>query len=257
MKTKSIMNNKHGFTLVELMITVFLTAIAVIAIYRGYTAFSQSADAQQQVMEMQQNLRIGMYTMFKDLIRGGMKEEDRTLISFVNAGADTVEFVMDLGSANGPVDFATDGTDNDEDGDIDEEDETRVGDGDITDDGEQVIYLLSGEDLQRRVWSNALGDFGAAQTIITNVSALEFVYLDEDGAPTADLGEIDTVVVTLVVRTTNEDYRITNKETYENLLGDAVLQMSTVAVPPPKVLPPDNFRRRAMSMRMKIRNAQL
>ncbi len=59
MKTKSI-NNIHGFTLVELMIVVLLTGIAVIAIYRGYTAFSQSADTQEQIIEMQQNLRIGM-----------------------------------------------------------------------------------------------------------------------------------------------------------------------------------------------------
>ncbi len=41
MNTKSTINNMRGFTLVELMIVVLLTAIAVIAIYRGYTAFSQ------------------------------------------------------------------------------------------------------------------------------------------------------------------------------------------------------------------------
>ena len=60
MKTNSTINNIRGFTLVELMVVVLLTAIAVIAIYRGYTAFSSSADAQEQIIEMQQNLRIGM-----------------------------------------------------------------------------------------------------------------------------------------------------------------------------------------------------
>jgi prepilin-type N-terminal cleavage/methylation domain-containing protein len=59
-RTRKHIKNENGFTLVELMVTVLLTAIAVISIYRGYTAFSRSADAQQQVMEMQQNLRIGM-----------------------------------------------------------------------------------------------------------------------------------------------------------------------------------------------------
>ena len=75
MKTKSTINNIHGFTLVELMVVVLLTAIAVIAIYRGYTAFSHSADAQEQIIEMQQNLRIGMHWLEKDLRRAGMNEE--------------------------------------------------------------------------------------------------------------------------------------------------------------------------------------
>jgi hypothetical protein len=48
------------------------------------------------------------------------------------------------------------------------------------------------------------------------------------------------------VRTTNEDLRITNNETYDNLLGTTVLDPQN-----------DHFRRRAMSMRLKVRNAQL
>ena len=83
-KTKPTLNNMHGFTLVELMVTVFLTAIAVIAIYRGYTTFSQSADAQQQTMEMQQNLRIGMNTLVKDIMRAGMNDEDESVAGFIS-----------------------------------------------------------------------------------------------------------------------------------------------------------------------------
>jgi prepilin-type N-terminal cleavage/methylation domain-containing protein len=76
MRTKPNTNHMRGFTLVELMVVVLLTAIAVIAIYRGYTAFSSSADAQEQIIEMQQNLRIGMYMIEKDIRRAGMNEED-------------------------------------------------------------------------------------------------------------------------------------------------------------------------------------
>ena len=78
-KTRKCIKNDSGFTLVELMVTVFLTAIAVISIYRGYTSFSQAADAQQQVMEMQQNLRIGMSRMIADIRKAGMNEEDEKL----------------------------------------------------------------------------------------------------------------------------------------------------------------------------------
>jgi type II secretory pathway component PulJ len=250
----------EGFTLVELMVTVFLTAIAVIAIYRGYTTFSQSADAQQQTMEMQQNLRIGMTILVKDIMRAGMNDEDEDVAGFISIdlgdGAtndvDKIAFSMDLGS--GGV-FAADTVDNDGDGDTDEDDEARIGDGDVDDDDERIYYALSGEDLQRRVWDSAIPGYGPAQTVITNVSALEFIYLDEDENPVsgvlpitdpAVLDNIDTVVVSLVVRTTNEDYRITNNETYQNLLGADIY-----------TAPGDNFRRRVMSMRVKVRNANL
>jgi hypothetical protein len=209
-------------------------------------------------------------------MRAGMKEEEDELVAFTNADTNTVTFVMDLGS--GGV-FAADGKDNDGDGVEDDdpdsaiaareaEEEGRIGDGDVEDDGEKIRYSLDDEDindngildtgedvngnevldrwLQREVWDAASADYDPPQTIITNVSALNFVYLDVDGNPTAVMENIDTVEITLVVRTTNEDYRITNTETYANQLGT----WSWTS-------PGDNFRRRSMSMRVKVRNAQL
>ena len=284
MKTKSRISNVSGFTLVELMVVVFLSAIAVIAIYRGYTAFTQSADAQEQTIEMQQNLRIGMYTLFKDVMRAGMTEEDTsTLImdtdrmnikalTFLTAdnysasGAPMLEFAMDLVGMDEDgvkLPFASDGEDNDGDDEIDEPDEAWMGDDDINDDGERVRYSLSLVDagvpnwfnLQREVWScDATGcDYDPPQTIITNVCALDFTYVraDDTVLNTLPLSEtdralIETVEITMVVRTTNEDYRITSNESYNNLRGTEVLAPQN-----------DNFRRRAMSMRVKVRNANL
>jgi prepilin-type N-terminal cleavage/methylation domain-containing protein len=272
MNTKPTMNNMRGFTLVELMIVVFLSAIAVIAIYRGYTAFSHSADVQEQIIEMQQSLRIGMYWLERDLRRAGMTEEDNQFCkvdgnreqAFLTAtntsapgfipGDPIVEFVMDLGSGGA---FSGDNSDNDGDVDIDEEDEARTGDDDCDDEGERIRYSLNGEDLQRAVWDGAA--YTAAQTIITNVSALNFVYLNKDGGlltslpltTAADLEAINTVEITMVVRTTNEDYRITNKERYANQLG------TWLWPEPPDPPPNDNFRRRVMSKRVKIRNANM
>ena len=286
---RELLKNNNGFTLVELMITVFLTAIAVVAIYRGYTSFSKAADAQQQMIELQQNLRIGMHTLTKDIIRAGMKEEDTPLVAFALAGTSEVEFGMDLTGAehdgedddgDGAIDEPGEGDeeDNDNDGDKDEEDEARIGDGDFNDDGERVHYFLlededtnnngvldAGEDdngngvldtgrLRREVWDRASASYDPPQTIITNVSALNFFYIKEDGSPVTLLPEndsgildkIETVEITMVVRATNEDYRITNSETYENLQGTPIY-----------TAPGDNLRRRAMSMRVKIRNAQL
>jgi len=254
---KKPIRNEDGFTLVELMVTVLLTAIAVISIYRGYTSFSQAADTQQQLMEMQQNLRIGMLWLAKDIREAGMNEEDNSVAGFIAGTGTTVEFSMDLGS--GGV-YASDTVDNDDDGLIDENDESRIGDGDVDDDGERIKYYLatsaidpSTNDLVRESWDSASGAYGAPQTVITNVEALNFVYYDKDdneldlsgGALSAgDLAIVDRVEVTLVERTTNEDYRYTNNETYNNLKGSPILTVS----------PADNFRRRAFSMALDIRN---
>jgi len=245
--------NEDGFTLVELMVTVLLTAIAVISIYRGYTSFSQAADAQQQLIEMQQNLRIGMSWLANDIRKAGMNEEDDTVAGFIAATGTSVEFSMDLDS--GGV-YDSDTVDNDDDGLTDEDDESRIGDGDVDDDGERIQYYLttsaidtSTNDLVRQVWTS--GAY-VAQTVITNVDALDFVYFDKDdneldlsgGALSAgDLAIVDRVEVTLVVRTTNEDYRYNDNVQYKNLQGDVLVDMVG-----------DNFRRRAFSMVLDIRN---
>jgi len=299
LNTKKCINNENGFTLVELMVTVFLTAIAVISIYRGYTSFSQSADAQQQVLEMQQNLRVGMTRLVKDIRRAGINEEGVEDAGFmcdeIPTNDTSIEFSMDLTSdwdaAHGGPSFRFDSNDNDDDDEIDEEDESRIGDNDIEDDGERIKYFLEsdedvnnngvldpGEDLngnkvldqwlQRAAWDADKTPPGYVEhTLITNVDALNFVYFDKDGntlvpsAPTAaecpyvaggggelslkgdQLQEVERVEITLVVRATNEDYRYTNRETYRNLQGDPLVTN-----------PGDNFRRRAFTMKVQIRN---
>jgi prepilin-type N-terminal cleavage/methylation domain-containing protein len=176
--------DESGFTLVELMVAVFLTAIATIGIYRGYTSFSQTSDAQEQIIEMQQNLRIGMYRLEKDLRRAGMKEEegenvgfpqkmDNTLCCFDNSIAMTIDLTGG----------ETDGVDNDHDEKIDGADtdpfpfdESVYGDDDTDDPGEEITYSVDGNGNLIRDDVNG----GGPVTIISNVDALNFIYLKED-----------------------------------------------------------------------------
>jgi prepilin-type N-terminal cleavage/methylation domain-containing protein len=256
MKSKSTIKNLHGFTLVELMIVVLLTGIAVIAIYRGYTSFSHSADVQEQIIEMQQNLRVGMYWLEKDLRRAEMNEEEDITAGFTLADIDTVEFTMDLGGTNfNAYDDIKPCTGNPE------------GDGDVLDSCEMITYARLDPDgdevfgLYRNDENESPGTAG--DQIISNLEALRFVYLDEDGNtidPDPAVGtelsneqraNIRSVEISMIVRTTNEDYRYTNNESYENTIpvGGSLVQ----------VLAPqnDNFRRRILSKVIKIRNAGL
>ena len=272
MNKRSVMNNSRGFTLVELMVVVLLTAIAVVAIYRGYTSFSHSADVQEQIIEMQQNLRIGMHMLEKDLRRAGMNEEEDENAGFEAAEASTVSFNMDLWGGN-----ALQGEDRDEldvlDGSADNVIEDVTGDGDTplpNDFGERIRFSRSASNrtLLREVWDccNAAGNgyYMPPQAVVANVDALDLVYLDEDRAdldpdatpddpddgrtPLAgdDMAAIRSAQACLVVSTTNEDYRYTNNEEYRNLQGSLIYKA-----------PGDNFRRRMFCKEIKIRNAGL
>jgi hypothetical protein len=147
------------------------------------------------------------------------------------------------------------------------------GDGGLTDDDERLSYALADTDgdgrgeLVRTDENNGNPDAPLDLPIITNVDALDFVYLDEDGGDTldpdttpndpatgrlpggvvaGDLGDIYSVQVAMVVRTTNEDLRYTNNEEYRNLQGSLIYKA-----------PGDHFRRRLSVKQIKIRNAGL
>jgi type IV pilus assembly protein PilW len=245
--------SKNGFTLVELMVAVALTGIAVIAIYRGYTSFSQTADAQEQIIEMQQNLRIGMFWLVRDLRRAGMDNENDNNAGFIVADSTTVRFSMDIGGDDPltglqPTSWALTGTWNVA---------MTAGDGDVDDLGERISYARlpnadGGFSLYRNDENQNPGDKG--DEIITNLEALNFAYFSESGTnlnlfplSAADRELIRLVEVSMVVRTTNEDYRYTNNETYFNLQDDPILTVS----------PADNFRRRILASQIKIRNQGL
>ena len=244
------------------MVAVVLTGIAVIGIYRGYVSFSQGADAQEQMLELQQNLRIGMYVLETDIRRAGMNEENDENAGFVIAASSRVQFTMDLTGGE------TDGIDNDNDGEKDALDpgldENFYGDGDLLDAGESIQYQRLDPDGDG-IFGLYRDDINAGTSveIITNVAALDFVYLDKDSvvldpaaattAPpvagsldTGQMNKIRAVQISLVVQTTNEDYRYTNREPYENLQLTEIYRA-----------PGDNFRRRMFNKQVKIRNAGL
>ena len=275
MTPSHVIKNKSGFTLVELMITVVLSAIAVVAIYRGYTSFSQSADAQEQIIEMQQNLRIGMHRIEKDLRRAAMNEEEDENSGFTEGFTNSITFNMDLTGGE------SDGVDNDHDGAIDGADtdpfpfdESVYGDGELDDPGEVIEYYLMYDDPVTGTLEICPAAFDADKypcylmredtnvpdryKIIGNVDALNFVYLEDDrtlisvpvgGVDPGDLEDISIVQICLVVRTTNEDYRYINTEIYENIDPTGAATIFTG--------PGDNFRRRVFCKEIKIRNAGL
>jgi len=214
------------------MVALFLTLIITAGIYKGYVSYTTSNEAQEQVVEMQQSLRIGMERIIQDLRRAGMNNEDDKNAGFVTANASFVNFTMDI-PANAT---ATKGN-----GIL----------GTPLSLEEDITYKVEDRLLKRKVMDN-LGN-GLFYSVIANVDALNFVYLDDNdtslgpSVTATKLPKIRKVQVSLVVRTTREDYRYTDNQPYKNLRGD------TIFTPPAN----DHFRRRLLSREVKIRNMGL
>jgi prepilin-type N-terminal cleavage/methylation domain-containing protein len=62
----------HGFSLVELLIVVGMLGGVMAAVYSVYTVHQRSAYTQDEVVEVQQNLRIGLDEMTRDIKSAGL-----------------------------------------------------------------------------------------------------------------------------------------------------------------------------------------
>ena len=70
MKIRSVFNDR-GLTLIELMIVLLVGGIIVAGIYRVFVAQSKAYIVQDQVVEVQQNIRAATEVLMKDLRMAG------------------------------------------------------------------------------------------------------------------------------------------------------------------------------------------
>lgn len=227
-----------GFTLVELMVAMFISIIASAGMYRIYVTFTAAFEGQEDIAAMQQNMRIGMQQMVRDLRLAGCDPRQMTdSPGFVLADNDSVHFTMDItGGEN-------DDEDNDFDGEINEADEVFHGDKDVEDSGEDILYELDAKGSLLR----------SDDPVVENVEVLNFVYLDEAGnvltplpLDAANRALVRSVEVTLVVRAANMSATYTNNTSYKNMRGDTVFPAAG-----------DHYRRRVFSARVRCRNRGL
>jgi len=70
--------NKRGITIIELLVGLVICSIAIAAIYRVFTAQSNAYVVQDQVVEVQQNIRSAMEIMVRDLRMAGFDYDNST-----------------------------------------------------------------------------------------------------------------------------------------------------------------------------------
>jgi len=255
----------RGFTLIELMVAIVLGLLATASFYRSFVAFAGVAGRQEQTVEMAQNLRVGVDHLAREIRMAGFSGTMRQGIvraGFLVAAADSLRMTRDLRGGG------DDAIDNDHDGLVDEEDEEELGDGEFDDNYEDVIYMLAGPNDNGSFDLQQVDLNGASDTVIENVDALNFVYLDKNGQPLAGptdgteasatppvnrLNEIRSVEITLVVRTTRGDHSYRDTRVYRNNRDSNGDGLNDVVMTGPG----DNFHRRVLMARVKCRNLGL
>lgn len=229
--------NDNGFTLVELVVTLAMSVIVIAAIYSAYTIQKKTYHNQDQVVEMQQNIRAGLDVMTRELRMAGYDPSDSAGATIVAANNRTINFTLDLND-----------------------------DGDVADSNENITYSLAGADtdndgavdgggvnsLQRK--STAAG---VPQPLADQIAAIEFYYTLEDGtqktSPTAaELEDIRTIQISVLARAGQRDAKYVNSNIYSPASG-ATWDLGAGA----GVAPGDSFRRRMLTMTVQCRNMGL
>ena len=180
--------DKRGFTLIEILVAMALSAVVAAAIYKHFTAQQQVYRIQDQAVEMQQNLRGGTDLLLKELRMTGFDPNLSSSAGFVTATASSLRFTMDLNK-----------------------------DGDLSDADEDVSYFLYTSSGITSLGRLVPG--GTNQPVAENIQGLEFCYTLNDGTQTSapgatDLDRIRRVEITMLARAAQQDKGHIDRKTY-------------------------------------------
>ena len=242
----SLRGSNQGFTMVELLVAMVVSLLAMAAIYSTFLAQHRSYQVQTEAADMQQNIRAAMYYMQREIRMAGndpFKSPFITNSGITLAGQNRITFWEDISGppVGTPAAAKPDG---------------RVNDPTIVPHipNEDITYALNGTNLERTDNSldNGLGGLGVTQVVVQNIDWLDFVYLDGTGAPTAILADIRSVEITIVARTTDPLlYGSKNNKVYPNqqpLVSAARRAFGPVG---------DNVSRRSLTTKIYCRNLDL
>ena len=212
-----------GFTLTEILVAMAISGVVMAGIYSAYSSQQRSYIVQEQVAGMQQSLRAAMDLMERELRMVGFDPYGNSGADIITAGGDNITFT-----------FVADDDlyDNDGDGDTDESGELKT--------IRYSLYDSGGDgdaDLGRKVGS------GNNKPVAENIDTLNFIYLRENGTPTADISEIRSIQITMIARSSRVDHRYTDTDVYMN-------QQTTVIFGPKN----DHFRRKLLTAQVCCRN---
>ncbi|MDH3652215.1 MAG: PilW family protein [Saprospiraceae bacterium] len=239
------------------MLAIISSTVLIAGLYQIFHSHQYNFIAQGDSIELQQNLRAGIYLLTKDIRLSRYNSGIIENVGFTsnlnshNVFSDTQDTDINYTTDFDRIAFYTDknGENGIElDSDPDNTDDTY----DDGEEGEFIAYRLKGTSLQRFNSEKFAVDFNVAnawQTIAINVDALNFVFINNAGAPTTNHIEARSVQISLLVRSSKKDsdpdYR--DRTIYKNYQGEPICNHCTN----------DRYRRRLIRMTVRIRNEDI
>jgi len=221
-----ILKNNKGFTLIEILVSLLIFSLAMIAIYSTFRSQHRSYYVQEQVVAMQQNIRAAMFMMEKELRMAGYDPTGSANSGIITATATSINFTKDLNS-----------------------------NGNNNDSNENITYsLYTADGIQKLGRKNPTQN----EPIAENFDAIDFTYLDnnnavlDDGGGTVstNISNITSIIVSIVAKSRQAEEGYNNTNAYNIRLPDGSQKLIYQA-------PGDNFRRRLLSSQIKCRNLSL
>src|SRR6056297_2166131 len=83
-----------GFTLIEVLITLAISGIIMTGVYTAFKSQQDSYLAQEQVAEMQQNIRTGLDIMTREIRMAGFDPDNRNQADILTANSNTLLFSL-------------------------------------------------------------------------------------------------------------------------------------------------------------------
>ena len=202
------MRTQHGFTLIEMLITLAVGSLLMGGIYGILIQQRNVYAMHQQMLEMRQNVRMGLDVMANDIRMAGFDPTGNAGAGIVTAEAALIRFTLD-----------------------------RNGNGTIGDAAfEDVAYRARSGSLRIQSVREKASGF---QAVVDTIQRLRFCYLLHSNDPQApcvpevpaeQLQNIRAVRLTLIARASRRDPQYAENGGYRTLERVAVVQLRNVAL---------------------------
>jgi prepilin-type N-terminal cleavage/methylation domain-containing protein len=174
---RSWVHKETGFTLIELLAGILISAILLAGLYSVFFSQQIAFSAQEQVAEMNQNIRAALDLMTREIRLAGYKTSTSTFNGIATATSNSIRLLADLNQ-----------------------------DGDTVDEDEDISYTYDAGALQ----ICRSGMTPPAVPVADNVTNFSLQYTLKDGTVTsapANPGDIRKVAISITARTTHPDQR--------------------------------------------------
>jgi len=182
-----------GFTLIEVMVSMTIGLVVLAAVAGTFTVQLRQNSAEEQLAQMQQDVRGALDLMVREIEMAGFKPAGVVFNGIATSTATTLRIKLDLDSTGVTTDGATD----------------------------DISYTYSSGVLTR-----TLNNPASSATLADNLTLFSFSYLDANGAATTTSTAVRRITINITAQTARAD------PSYPSNGGKRTYQISADVTPP-------------------------